>query len=272
MMKKKCKHIIMLTGESGCGKTTVRNKIKEIYDSAGRDNFFHVLERDYGIFLDHRFGIRFGYEYTTRNPRPEEEGKTPEECGYRFISDDDFEKIYESLGPDRDLIVRRYHNIDDNGMPVTWSFLFMPESDMFTDDDSEEICICASNIDAYLPIKDRIEFGTNFTCDAIHMVVPYETLLYRSINREFSKPEEKQNIKEAMRRFALEHNPDIPTKPFRMNVYALLRRWLGPSDYIYINSTHVIRLNGSIDDDYTMNDIDRIFKTIDTHVYERFGS
>ena len=270
MMKKKCKHIIMLTGESSCGKTTVRNKIKEIHDSAKRDNFFNFLLKEYDIDMKHRFGIRFGYEYTTRPPRPEEVGKTPEECGYKFVTEEEFETVRATFGDDTEFLVRSYDVITEDGLPATWSYLFVPENEMFTDDDREEICICCSNIDSYLLIRQYTELHTNYTCDAIHMVVPYETLLYRSIAREIEKPAEKQNIQELLRRFSVEHNPGIYTRPFRVNLFCNMRRWLGPSDYIYINNTHVVRFGGSIHEDCTLKDVATVLHTIDTKVYNRY--
>lgn len=238
-LRKKCKIVIVLSGESGCGKTSVRNYIKALWNE-NTGNFF-TYYRDFP-----RCKLRFGYEYTTRPPRPDEIGKTPEECGYKFVSEEVLRQKAGSSKP-----IRKYHVLGEDGKPADWLYAFIPEDEMFEDVNSDdvEVCICCSNLDAYLLMRDSVELETNFHINDIHMVVPYEVLLYRGISRELEKAPEKQNIQEVLRRFSLESNPGIRTEGFNTNIFTATRYWLGPSNHVQVINTNVVRIDTNIHDD-----------------------
>lgn len=261
MIPKK-KYIIMLTGESGSGKTTIRNKLKGMYDGgvAGfKENVYHRI----GHIPE--YTMTFGYEYTTRPPRPEEIGKTPQECGYKFVTEEELNAAVSV--PE---LIREYHVIND-GLPAVWKYAFVAEDGLFRhpNEDDLEVCIVSSNIDSYLLIRNSVELSTNFHINAIHLVVPYEVLLYRGISRELEKPKEKQNIQEVLRRFAIENNPGVYTKPFNQNLFTYLRKWLGPSDRLdQILCTNAVRLNDSIYEDTTKPDTDIVLDEIQRILYK----
>lgn len=238
-LKKKCKIVVVLSGESGCGKTSVRNHLKASWSEC--DGNFFMYYKDFP-----RCKLRFGYEYTTRPPRPDEIGKTPEECGYKFVSE---EELKQKAWPSKP--IRKYHVLGEDGKPADWLYAFIPEDEMFEDMNSDdvEVCICCSNLDAYLMMRESVELETNFHINDIHMVVSYEVLLYRGISRELEKAPEKQNIQEVLRRFSLESNPGIRTEGFNTNIFTSVRYWLGPSDRVQIMNTNVVRIGTNIHDD-----------------------
>lgn len=238
-LRKKCKIVIVLSGESGCGKTSVRNYIKGAWNNSNINFFMSYKDLP-------RCKLRFGYEYTTRPPRPDEIGKTPEECGYKFVSEEELKQKAGSSKP-----IRKYHVLGEDGKPADWLYAFIPEDEMFEDVNSDdiEVCICCSNLDAYLRMRDFVELETNFHINDVHMVVPYEVLLYRGISRELEKAPEKQNMQEVLRRFSIESNPGIRTEGFNTNIFTAMRHWLGPSDRVQVVNTNVVRIGTNIHDD-----------------------
>lgn len=238
-LKKKCKIVVVLSGESGSGKTSVRNYLKALW-SEFNGNFF-MYYKDFP-----RCKLRFGYEYTTRPPRPDEIGKTPEECGYKFVSEEELKQKACPSNP-----IRKYHVLGEDGNHTDWLYAFIPEDEMFEDMNSDdvEVCVCCSNLDTYLLMRESVELETNFHINDIHMVVPYEVLLYRGISRELEKAPEKQNIQEVLRRFSLESNPGIHTEGFNTNIFTSTRYWLGPSDRVQIMNTNVVRIETNIHDE-----------------------
>lgn len=238
-LRKKCKIVIVLSGESGCGKTSVRNYINGAWNNSNINFFMSYKDLP-------RCVVRFGYEYTTRPPRPDEIGKTPEECGYKFVSEEELKQKAGSSKP-----IRKYHVLGEDGKPADWLYSFIPEDEMFEDVNSDdiEVCICCSNLDAYLLMRDSVELETNFHINDIHMVVPYEVLLYRGISRELEKAPEKQNMQEVLRRFSIESNPGIRTEGFNTNIFTAMRHWLGPSDRVQVVNTNVVRIDTNIHDD-----------------------
>lgn len=107
-LRKKRKFVIVLSGESGSGKTTIRNNLKTLWDT-GSGNFFEHFRELYDVACV-PYKLHFGYEYTTRPPRPDEVGKTPAECGYKFVS------VAELAGKALDpSLIRTYHVVGDNG-------------------------------------------------------------------------------------------------------------------------------------------------------------
>lgn len=238
-LRKKCKIVIVLSGESGCGKTSVRNYIKAAWNNSNINFFMYYKDLP-------RCTLRFGYEYTTRPPRPDEIGKTPEECGYKFVSE---EELKQKAWPSKP--IRKYHVLGEDGKPADWLYAFIPEDEMFEDvtSDDIEVCICCSNLDAYLLMRDSVELETNFHINDIHIVVPYEVLLYRGISRELEKAPEKQNMQEVLRRFSIESNPGIRTEGFNTNIFTAMRYWLGPSNRVQVMNTNVVRIDTNIHDD-----------------------
>lgn len=238
-LRKKCKIVIVLSGESGCGKTSVRNYIKAAWNNSNTNFFMYYKDLPRCI-------LRFGYEYTTRPPRPDEIGKTPEECGYKFVSE---EELKQKAWPSKP--IRKYHVLGEDGKPADWLYAFIPEDEMFEDvtSDDIEVCICCSNLDAYLLMRDSVELETNFHINDIHIVVPYEVLLYRGISRELEKAPEKQNMQEVLRRFSIESNPGIRTEGFNTNIFTAMRHWLGPSNRVQVMNTNVVRIDTNIHDD-----------------------
>lgn len=246
-LRQKRKYVIVLSGESGSGKTTVRNNLKTLWDT-GSGNFFEHFRELYDVTCV-PYKLHFGYEYTTRPPRPDEVGKTPAECGYKFVSD--AEMLEKALDPS---LIRTYHVVGDNGTLQEWMYSFIPEDEMFDDINSDdiEVCLCCSNLDAYLMMHDKVELETNFHINDIHMVVPYEVLLYRTISRELEYHDplsQTTRIEEVLRRFSVESNPGIYTKGFNANIYTTMRQWLGPSENVQIMNTNVVRINTTIHND-----------------------
>lgn len=246
-LRQKRKFVIVLSGESGSGKTTVRNNLKTLWNT-GSGNYFNHFRELYDVAYA-PYKLRFGYEYTTRPPRPDEVGKTPEECGYKFVSD--AEMVEKALDPS---LIRTYHVVDELGKMSDWMYSFIPEDEMFEDVNSDdiEVCLCCSNLDAYLMMRDKVELETNFHINDIHMVVPYEVLLYRSISRELEYADtltESARIQEILRRFSVESNPGIYTRGFNANIFTTMRQWLGPSDCVQVMNTNVVRINTNIHDD-----------------------
>lgn len=246
-LRQKRKFVIVLSGESGSGKTTVRNNLKTLWDT-GSGKFFEHFREVYDIaYVPYK--LHFGYEYTTRPPRPDEVGKTPAECGYKFVSD--AEMIEKALDPS---LIRTYHVVGEDGVMRDWMYSFIPEDDMFDDVNSDdiEVCLCCSNLDAYLMMRDKVELETNFHINDIHMVVPYEVLLYRTISREleyYDTLSQSARIEEVLRRFSVESNPGIYTRGFNANIFTTMRQWLGPSDCVQIMNTNVVRINTNIHND-----------------------
>lgn len=246
-LRQKRKFVIVLSGESGSGKTTVRNNLKTLWDT-GSGKFFEHFREAYNIaYVPYK--LHFGYEYTTRPPRPDEVGKTPAECGYKFVSD--AEMVEKALDPS---LIRTYHVVGEDGVMRDWMYSFIPEDDMFDDVNSDdiEVCLCCSNLDAYLMMRDKVELETNFHINDIHMVVPYEVLLYRTISRELEYHDtlsQSARIEEVLRRFSVESNPGIYTRGFNANIFTTMRQWLGPSDCVQIMNTNVVRINTNIHND-----------------------
>ena len=246
-LRQKRKYVIVLSGESGSGKTTVRNNLKTLWDTGSGNFFEHFRDLYNGAYVPYK--LHFGYEYTTRPPRPDEVGKTPAECGYKFVSV--AEMLEKALDPS---LIRTYHVVGDNGTLQEWMYSFIPEDEMFDDINSDdiEVCLCCSNLDAYLMMRDKVELETNFHINDIHMVVPYEVLLYRTISREleyYDPVSQTTRMEEVLRRFSVESNPGIYTKGFNANIYTTMRQWLGPSDTVQIMNTNVVRINTTIHND-----------------------
>ena len=193
-MKEKRKYIVQITGRSGSGKSFAFNMLKR-----NQDDVYQLLEPS--VHPPHGdMKISFMYPYTTRPPRPEEEGKSVEESGYHFVTNEGFEKLKDNV-----VECREYDVINTEGKPDKWRYATIiedPNAGCGTErEDDFEVCFYVNSLDGYKKSIQPIELTTNYKTFGIYLNTYPEVLLYRSMERELRKPKEKQNMQEVLRRF-----------------------------------------------------------------------
>lgn len=200
-MVEKRKYIVQIIGRSGSGKSFAFDMLRK-----DQKDVLQLLVPPKSIPHEN-FKISFMYPYTTRPPRPEEEGKPVEEAGYHFVTKEEFEKLKDNV-----VECREYDVINAEGKPDKWQYATIiddPNAGCGTERENDfEICFYVNSLDGYQKSIQPIELMTNYKTFGIYLNTPPEVLLYRSVERELKKPKDKQNMQEVLRRFYYEQYDD----------------------------------------------------------------
>ena len=231
-MKEKRKYIVQITGRSGSGKSFAFNMLKR-----DQKDVCQLLEPS--VHPPHGdMKISFMYPYTTRPPRPEEEGKSVEESGYHFVTNEEFEKLKDNV-----VECREYDVINAEGKPDKWRYATIiedPNAGCGTErEDDFEVCFYVNSLDGYKKSIQPIELTTNYKTFGIYLNTPPEVLLYRSMERELQKPKEKQNMQEVLRRFYSEQYVDSVYTEANESHFIEKLPIFHMEDLIYINTRQI---------------------------------
>lgn len=245
-MMEKRKYIVQIIGRSGSGKSFAFDMLRK-----DQKDVLQLLAPP-GCMAHENFKISFMYPYTTRPPRPEEEGKPVEEAGYHFVTKEEFEKLKDNV-----VECREYDVINAEGKPDKWQYATIiedPNAGCGTEQENDfEICFYVNSLDGYQKSIQPIELMTNYKTFGIYLNTPPEVLLYRSVERELKKPKDKQNMQEVLRRFYSEQYEDMNYREANTTQLDTNLPICSKGDITYINISQVPhRLNHIYPDDPKM--------------------
>ncbi len=231
-MIEKRKYIVQIIGRSGSGKSFAFNMLRK-----DQKDVLQLLAPS--TYLPHDgLKISFMYPYTTRPPRPEEEGKPVEEAGYHFVTKEEFEKLKDNV-----VECREYNVINAEGKPDKWQYATIiedPNAGCGTERENDfEICFYVNSLDGYQKSIQQIELMTNYKTFGIYLNTPPEVLLYRSVERELKKAKDKQNMQEVLRRFYSEQYEDMGYREVNTSHFDNGTPICNMGDITYINTSHI---------------------------------
>ena len=213
-------NIVLISGRSASGKTTIYNAILERKDTLP-------------------FQLKTIPIYTTRPMRPGEESGTG---GYCFISKEKMDSFQEQ---GKVIESRTYPSIHGD-----WTYATIDDGTIFEPVDQPTISLMNNNVDAFLLMRKYVKDHRIHTCEcdvfSIYMYADNSILLQRQIDRELKK--ENPDFEELLRRYKYSTSESVKTSGFDFNVYYNIDTFMKKhSEIVQCSISMEERLNRDID-------------------------